>query len=85
MYEVLKGILVDDLQMREDDVVPTATRTEVGLDSVAMVELATLLSARLGIEIHDYELLDAATVGDVARLLEERNLSVGAEPSDQRF
>ncbi|UTP36956.1 acyl carrier protein [Streptomyces rapamycinicus] len=72
MYEVLKGILVDDLQMREEDVVPTAGREEVGLDSLTAVELAALLHNRLGIEIHDYELMDAATVADVARLVEER-------------
>ncbi|GAA2329902.1 acyl carrier protein [Streptomyces violaceusniger] len=72
MYEVLKGILVDDLQMREEDVVPTAGREEVGLDSLTAVELADLLHNRLGIEIHDYELMDAATVADVARLVEER-------------
>lgn len=80
MYELLKGILIHDLQMRADDVVPTATRTEVGLDSVAMVELATVLSTRLGFEIHDYELMEAATVADVAHLVEERCQTVGAEP-----
>lgn len=77
-YELLRAVLIDDLQFLEDDVVPSATRTEVGLDSVAMTELATVLSTRLGFEIHDYELLDATTVADVARLLEERRLAAGA-------
>ncbi|GHG17127.1 MULTISPECIES: acyl carrier protein [Streptomyces] len=72
MYDVLKDILVADLQVREEDVVPTATREEVGLDSLAVLELATALNERLGIEVHDYELLDAGTLADVARLMAER-------------
>ncbi|MFI6642990.1 acyl carrier protein [Streptomyces sp. NPDC050504] len=72
MYDVLKGILVEELQLSESDVLPTASRAEVGLDSVAMVELATLLTDRLGFDVQDYELLEAATVADLARLLEER-------------
>lgn len=84
MYEVLKGILVGDLQMREEAVVPTAGREEVGLDSLTAVELAALLRDRLGVEIHDYELMDAATVADVARLLEERLPHAGAEAAEGR-
>ncbi|MEV7427872.1 acyl carrier protein [Streptomyces sp. NPDC091212] len=84
MYEVLKGILVDDLQMREEDVVPTARREEVGLDSLTAVELAALLHTRLGIEVQDYELLDAATVADIGRLLEERLPGTGVEAAEGR-
>lgn len=72
VYEDLKGILVDDLQMRAEDVVPTAGREQVGLDSLAAVELATLLGDRYGVEIHDYELLEADTVADIADLVAER-------------
>ncbi|QTI88020.1 acyl carrier protein [Streptomyces sp. AgN23] len=84
MYEVLKGILVDDLQMREEEVVPTAGREEVGLDSLTAVELAELLRSRLGIEVHDYELMDTATVADIARLLTERLPHAGAESAEGR-
>lgn len=84
MFEVLRGILVDELQMRAEDVVPTATRTEVGLDSVALVELAELLNTGLGIEIHDYELAEAGTLADLARLVEERHRALPTEPSPAR-
>ncbi|WAP60616.1 acyl carrier protein [Streptomyces sp. S465] len=84
MYEILKGILVDDLQMRAEEVVPTAGREEVGLDSLTAVELAALLHSRLGIEIHDYELMDTATVADIARLLEERLPRAGVDASGGR-
>jgi acyl carrier protein len=72
MYEVLKGILVDDLQLNEADVHPAAGREEVGVDSLTATELAVVLRSRLGIEIADYEVLDAATVADIARLVELR-------------
>jgi acyl carrier protein len=72
VYNVLKSVLVDDLQTREEDITPTASCIEVGLDSLTVAELSVVLRSRLGIEIHDYELLELATVGDIARLMEER-------------
>lgn len=58
--------------MRTEDVVATADRAEVGLDSLTVVELSALLSQRLDIEVSDYELLELATVGDIADLVAER-------------
>jgi acyl carrier protein len=84
VYEVLKGILVDDLNLRTEDVTPTASRVEVGLDSLTAVELSSVLNSRLGIEVHDYELLELTTVGDVARLVEERHLAAAAETAEPR-
>ncbi|WP_247683040.1 acyl carrier protein [Micromonospora sp. D93] len=72
MFDQLKAILVEDLQMRTEDVVATADRVEVGLDSLAVVELSDLLSKRLDIHVSDYELLELATVGDIAELVAER-------------
>ncbi|MFI9642398.1 acyl carrier protein [Micromonospora sp. NPDC051925] len=72
MFDLLKTILVEDLQMRTEDVVATADRAEVGLDSLAVVELSALLSKRLDIQVADYELLELATVGDIADLVAER-------------
>lgn len=68
-FEELRGLLVDELQMRADDVVPDATLAEAGLDSVALVELALLL--RPGVEVQDYELAEAPTLGALARLVAE--------------
>ncbi|MGX1914104.1 acyl carrier protein [Streptomyces phaeochromogenes] len=78
VYEELKEILVDDLQVRAEDIAPTASREQIGLDSLAVLELAALLSGRFGIEIHDYELMEAATVADVARLVAERHTAAAA-------
>ena len=72
MYDTLKAILVDDLFLSAEDVRPTASRAEVGLDSLATVELAAALNSRLGVVVKDHELLEAATVADIARLMERR-------------
>lgn len=72
MFDRLKTILVEDLQLRSEDVVATAARDEVGLDSLAVVELSAVLSSRLSIEVADYELLELGTVGDIADLVAER-------------
>jgi acyl carrier protein len=82
MYEVLKRILVDDIQLRTEDITPAAGCAEVGLDSLTAVELSIVLNNRLGIEIHDYELLELATVGDVARLMEQRRLAGPVDPAE---
>lgn len=84
MYEVLKEILVNDIHLREADLTPTAGCAEVGLDSLTAVELSSVLSSRLGIEIHEYELLELATLGDIVRLMEQRHLSTAAEPAEPR-
>ncbi|GAA1937117.1 acyl carrier protein [Amycolatopsis minnesotensis] len=76
MYEVVKHILVGSMQVRAEDIRPAATREEIGLDSLAVQELAALLDARLGIVVHDWELLDTVTVEDVARLVAERKAAV---------
>lgn len=78
MYEVLKTILVSDLQVRAEDITPTSSCIDVGLDSLSMVELASVASSRLGIEIHDYELRELATLGDIARLMDERGIAAAS-------
>jgi acyl carrier protein len=81
VYKILEAILVDDLQMRAEDISPTASCSGVGLDSLAVVELSSVLISRLGLEIHDYELLELATLGDIACLMEERRPATAAEPA----
>lgn len=73
MYEALKSLLVDDLHLNEAAVQPGARREDAGLDSLATVELSMLLSQRLSIDISDDELLEVATVADIAHLMEERS------------
>jgi acyl carrier protein len=72
MYEILKEILVTDLRLVDTDIAPDASIEEVGLDSLALVELAMVVSNRFSIEIADYELMDIKTIGQIVSLMEER-------------
>lgn len=81
MFDVLKSILVDDLQIPAEDVTLTVNCAEVGLDSLTVTELSSVLSSKLGIEIHDYELLELGTVGDIANLVEAR-FAAASDPAE---
>jgi acyl carrier protein len=72
MFETLKEILVSKLKVEPTQVTPEATREDVELDSLAVVELSLLLEKELGIAVSDDELLDTDTIGDMALLLEQR-------------
>lgn len=72
MYETLKEILIVNLRLDKANISPEADFDEAGLDSLAVVELGMVLSKRLGIEIDDYELAHAGTVGQIVSLMEER-------------
>jgi acyl carrier protein len=76
MYELLKTIMIEDLQLKADEVSPDASREDAGLDSLAIVELSMVLSRRLGIDIADSELLELDTVADIAKLIEQRTVGV---------
>jgi acyl carrier protein len=72
LYDKLKSILVNDLQLTEDDIRPEATLGEVGMDSLALVELYLVLSKQYGAELSDDELVETATVADIADLVAQR-------------
>jgi acyl carrier protein len=59
-----------------ENVTPSASlRDDLGLDSLDVVELAITLEESLGIEeIMDSDIDDAATVGDVAKMLTRKNV-----------
>jgi acyl carrier protein len=72
MYETLKEILRADLRLDGVDIHLEAALDEVGLDSLALVELSMALSSRLAIEIAEHELMNIQTVNQIVRLMEER-------------
>lgn len=76
MLEQLRNILADTLKVAPETIVPEATREDIELDSLAVVELSLLLKSELGLDISDDELLEAETVADMARLMEERSAKV---------
>lgn len=76
MYELLKTIMIEDLQLDAGGVSPEASREDAGLDSLAIVELSMVLSKRFGIDIPDDEMLELKTVADIAQLIEQRTVGV---------
>ncbi|KOG64539.1 acyl carrier protein [Streptomyces griseoflavus] len=76
MFETLKEILVSKLKVSPEQITLDATREDVELDSLAVVELSLLLEKELGLAISDDELLEADTVGNMARLMEQRSTKV---------
>ena len=55
------------------------TIADLGLDSMSLVELVTLLEERLDTTIEDRKLGELRTLGDLEKLLESKN-STGAGP-----
>jgi acyl carrier protein len=76
MYELLKTIMIEDLQLNASEVSPAASLDDAGLDSLAVVELSMALSRRLGVDITDDELLELKTVADIADVIEKRTAGV---------
>lgn len=72
MYEILSGILVEDLHLNVSDVRPDASCEDAGLDSLAMVELSMILQKRLNMQISDDELLATKRMADIVRMMEAR-------------
>ncbi|GAA3879116.1 hypothetical protein GCM10023084_35020 [Streptomyces lacrimifluminis] len=76
MLEQLKDILSNKLKVSPESITPEATREDIELDSLAVVELSLLLKSELDLDISDDDLLEAETVADMVRLMEERSAKV---------
>ncbi len=70
-FDELKDIMIS-MGISEADIRPDASREDVGLDSVAVVELALLLRSERGLRVTEEELTAAGTIGDVAALVAAR-------------
>ncbi|QNP65966.1 acyl carrier protein [Streptomyces genisteinicus] len=76
MLEQLQEILSNKLKVSPEAITPEATREDIELDSLAVVELSLLLKSELGLDISDDDLLETETVADMVRLMEERSAKV---------
>ncbi|SDD17975.1 acyl carrier protein [Actinokineospora iranica] len=76
MFETLKNILVDKLKVSPDQITMEASKEDVELDSLAVVELSLVLEKELGLKISDDELIEVETVGEIVALMTERSVTV---------
>ena len=71
MFEKVKEVLVEAINVDEDVVTLEANlKDDLGIDSLAAVELSLELETEFDIRIEDEELASLVTVADIVKLLE---------------
>ena len=71
MFEKLKALLMDELQIDEADITLDAKlSTDLGINSIELADLVMLCEEKFDIEIEDADIHDFVTVGDVVKNLE---------------
>ncbi|MFE9426825.1 acyl carrier protein [Kitasatospora sp. NPDC006697] len=69
VHPVLAEILIGAFQVPEPDLRAEASLDELGLDSLALVELADILAERLALALPEEELTPELTLGQLGELL----------------
>ncbi len=70
MFEQIKDLLVEELQVNPDEVTPDAELVnDLGINSLELADLALLCEERYDLEIGEDDLGKFVTVGDVADYL----------------
>ena len=73
MFETLKNVLVEELQLEEDEITLEAELSnDLGINSIELADLVMLCEDKFNIEIEDDEIHKFITVGDVVNYLESR-------------
>lgn len=72
MFEQVKEVLVDALNLDESEIELASTLKDLGVDSLAVVELVLELESTFDVEIGDDELPNLHTVEDVVKLIESK-------------
>lgn len=71
MFEKLKELLVDELQIDEEDITLDAELSgDLGINSIELADLVMLCEEKFNVEIEDGDLNKLITVGDVVNYLE---------------
>lgn len=71
VFDKVKAIIVDQLDVEEDKVTLEASITEdLGADSLDIVDLVMSFEDEFGIEIPDDQVENVKTVGDIVKLIE---------------
>ena len=71
VFEKVRAILCDQLDVQEDEVTVNSVLTDdLGADSIDLVDLIMTLEAEFDIEIPDEDVEKVKTVGDVVKYIE---------------
>jgi acyl carrier protein len=72
-FDRVKKVVVDQLDVNEDEVTPTASFVDdLGADSLDQVELIMAFEEEFDIEIPDEDAEKIATVGDAVNYIDEK-------------
>ena len=73
MFETLKNLLVEELQLDPDEITLEAElANDLGVNSLELADLILLCEEKFDIEIDDDDLRELITVGDVVNYLESK-------------
>ena len=72
MFETLKNLLAEELQLDPNEITMEAELTnDLGINSIELADLVMQCEDKFGIEFDDDKIQGFVTVGDVVRYLEE--------------
>ncbi len=71
MFETLKSILVEELQLDPDEItMESELANDLGVNSIELADLIMLCEDKFGIEINDEDIHKFVTIADVVEYLE---------------
>ena len=72
MFETLKSILVDELQLDPNDIkMESELANDLGVNSIELADLIMLCEEQFNLEIEDEDIHKCVTIADVVAYLEE--------------
>ncbi len=72
MFEEIKQMLIDEIQIKEEDIKPEAELVnDLGLNSIEIADLVLLCEERYDIEVDEEETRGCVTLGDFVNYLEK--------------
>ena len=74
MFETLKSILVEELQLDADEItMESDLANDLGINSIELADLIMLCEDKFGVEIKDEDIHKFVTIADVVEYLEAHN------------
>lgn len=73
LYDEIKELIISELAVDEDVVVPEAhLQDDLGADSLGLLNLAEAIDARYGLQLQGDDLMDIPNVGELVKLVESK-------------
>ena len=71
MFETLKNLLVEELQLDPDETKPESElANDLGINSIELADLIMMCEDKFGVEIEDDDIHNFVTIADVTAYLE---------------